>query len=152
MIHLLLDLCALRQAESTLNKLRNRISNISDDGEFNKEKYDFYNDKFKEELSNDLNTANAITVLYDVLKDGELTGKTKIKLVESFDRVLDVCLIKEENEIDNDLLKYIEEKIEKRKIAKKAKDFSTADSIRDELLSKGIKLIDTREGTTYELI
>ena len=32
------------------------------------------------------------------------------------------------------------------------KDFATADSIRDELLAKGIKLIDTREGTTYELI
>ena len=43
-------------------------------------------------------------------------------------------------------------KIEERKEAKKNKDFAKADSIRDELLAKGIKLIDTREGTTYELI
>ena len=40
--------------------------------------------------------------------------------------------------------------IEKRNNAKKSKDYELADSIRDELYSKGIKLIDTREGTTYE--
>ena len=42
--------------------------------------------------------------------------------------------------------------IEKRKDAKTNKDFALADSIRDELLSKGIALKDTREGTTYEVI
>ena len=42
--------------------------------------------------------------------------------------------------------------IEKRKEAKANKDFSLADSIRDELLSKGIVLKDSREGTTYEVI
>ena len=46
----------------------------------------------------------------------------------------------------------IQEKIVERKEAKKNKDFATADKIRDELLEQGIKLIDTREGTTYELI
>ena len=47
---------------------------------------------------------------------------------------------------------YLDAKIEERANAKKDKDFSKADKIRDELLEKGIKLIDTREGTTYELI
>ncbi len=42
--------------------------------------------------------------------------------------------------------------IDKRKEAKANKDFAKADSIRDELLEKGIKLIDSREGTTYEMI
>ena len=143
---------ALKQAESTLNKLRNRISNIVNDGELDKEKFDFYNNKFKDELSNDLNTANAITVLYDVLKDEEVNGTTKLELIKNFDKVFDVELIKSFEEIDNDLKNYIEEKIKERAEAKKTKDFSKADSIRDELLSKGIKLIDTREGTTYELI
>ena len=40
--------------------------------------------------------------------------------------------------------------IEKRNEAKKNKDFALADSIRDELLQKGIMLVDTREGTTYK--
>ena len=47
---------------------------------------------------------------------------------------------------------YILTKIAERDKAKKEKDFSRADAIRDELLSRGIKLIDTREGTTYEII
>lgn len=41
--------------------------------------------------------------------------------------------------------------IAKRAEAKKNKDFATADSIRDELASKGIVLKDTREGTTYHI-
>ena len=42
--------------------------------------------------------------------------------------------------------------IEKRRIAKENKNYEEADRIRDELLEKGIKLIDGREGTTYELL
>ena len=45
-----------------------------------------------------------------------------------------------------------EAKIKERAEAKKNKDFLTADKIRDDLLIKGIKLIDTREGTSYEVI
>ena len=44
----------------------------------------------------------------------------------------------------------IEEKIKQRSLAKQQKDFATADQIRDELLAQGIRLIDTREGTTFE--
>jgi len=51
----------------------------------------------------------------------------------------------------NTFQKYIENKIEERNQAKKNKDFEKADSIRKELLAKNIKLIDTREGTTYEM-
>ena len=46
----------------------------------------------------------------------------------------------------------IKEKIALRSDAKKRKDFAEADRIRDELLAIGIRLIDTREGTTYEVI
>ena len=46
----------------------------------------------------------------------------------------------------------INEKIKLRNEAKKNKDFAKADKIRDELLEMGIRLIDTREGTTYEVI
>ena len=42
--------------------------------------------------------------------------------------------------------------IEKRKIAKEMKDYNEADRIRDELLEKGIQLIDGRDGTTYEIL
>ena len=144
---------ALEKAQNTLNKLKNRINKLSDDGELDKDKFDEYDNKFKDALSDDLNTSNALTVLYEVLKDNNLNDKTKLELVNSFDKVLSLDLTKEEeNEIDSDLEKMIEEKIAERAEAKKNKDYALADSIRDELLSKNVKLIDTKEGTTYEII
>ena len=110
-----------------------------------------YQDRFKEELSNDLNTANSITVLYDLIKDDTVNGTTKRYLIEDFDKILSLDLIKEDNNIDSELEKYIQDKIEERKIAKQNKDYALSDAIRDELLTKGIELIDTREGTTYKI-
>jgi cysteinyl-tRNA synthetase len=85
-------------------------------------------------------------------------------LVQDFDRVLDLGLIKASEELKKnsaeenadsgvspELLAYINEKIEARRAAKKAKDFALADAIRDELLAKGITLLDTREGTKFSI-
>ena len=143
---------ALGQAQKTLDKLRNRINNIKDDGELDSKLFDEYNNKFKKELENDLNTANALSVLYEVLKDSELNGKTKLELINSFDKVFSLDLIKNEETIDSELEDYINKKIEERKEAKANKDYNLADSIRDELASKGVRLIDTKEGTTFELM
>ena len=94
-----------------------------------------------------------LTVLYDLLKDEAVNGSTKLELIEEFDKVLSLDLLKEESKnIDSKLEQEILNKIEERKEAKKNKDFAKADSIREELLDKDIKLIDTREGTTYEII
>ena len=142
---------ALEQANNTLKKLRNKIKKFSSTDGVDNDKFRYYNDKFICELENDLNTANAITVLYDLIKDDTVNGSTKLELVKSFDKVLSLNLIYEEN-FSEDIEDYIKEKIKERSDAKKNKDFAKADSIRDELLDKGIKLIDTREGTTYELL
>ncbi len=142
---------ALTQAETTLKKLRNKIKTLSDDGELDKNAYDIYNNKFILEISNDLNTANAITVIYELLKDSSVSDKTKISLITAFDEVLSLNLISNEEEnLENDA--YIKEKITERNEAKKNKNYTLADEIRDNLLKEGIKLIDTREGTTYEII
>lgn len=142
---------ALTQAESTLKKLRNKIKSLSDSGELDRNLYKIYNNKFILEISNDLNTANAITVIYELLKDSYVSDKTKISLITSFDEVLSLNLIsKEEENLENDA--YIKEKIAERNEAKKNKNYVLADEIRDNLLKEGIKLIDTREGTIYEII
>lgn len=142
---------ALTQAEATLKKLRNKIKLLSDSGELDRNVYEIYNNKFILEISNDLNTANAITVIYELLKDSSVSDKTKISLITSFDEVLSLNLISNEEEnLENDA--YIKEKIAKRNEAKKNKNYVLADEIRDNLLKEGIKLIDTREGTTYEII
>ena len=142
---------ALEQASSTLSKLRTRIANIVSTGELDKELYEKYNQKFKAELSNDLNTSNALTILYDLVKDNEVNGNTKLKLVSDFDKVFSLNLIQEEKKVDKGLEEYILAKIEERNEAKKNKDYALADQIRNELLEKNIIIKDTREGTSYEI-
>ena len=92
-------------------------------------------------------------MLYAVLKDNKLSDGTKYSIIEEFDKVLSLDLtVEDKKEISAELDKKIQERIEERNKAKKNKDFSMADKIRDELLREGIKLIDTREGTVYEII
>lgn len=141
---------SLDGATNAYNKLLGKIRNISkDDSIVDEALVNEYKNKFKKELENDLNTSNAITVLYDVLKS-DLNNNTKLYLIEDFDKVLSLDLLKKE-EIDKELLNYINEKLEERKQAKINKDYNKADSIRKELEEKGIILKDTREGTTFEI-
>ena len=142
---------SLDSVTNAYNKLINKIKNITkDDSVIDNDKAKFYQDKFKSELENDLNTANALTVLYDVLKS-DLNNNTKLYLIEDFDKVLSLDLLKKD-EIDSKLLDYINKKIDERKEAKLNKNYELADSIRKELEEKGIILKDTREGTTFEIM
>ncbi len=142
----------LDQAETAYKKLKNRITRLDRTPDLHDDKIDYYKDKFKEAISNDLNTSSMLTLVYDVLKDDELSDFTKLYLIEDFDKVLGLDLTTFDEEIDNEIDEYVLSKIEERNIAKKNKDYSLADSIRDELLEKNIRLIDSREGTTYEVI
>ena len=140
----------LEQNQTAYLKLLNKTTSLKEEGVLDKDKFDSYDNKFKGYLENDLNTSNAITLIYELLKDDSVNNTTKIELIKAWDTVLSLDLLKKET-VDSDLEKYINEMIEKRKEAKANKDFALADSIRDELLSKGIVLKDTREGVTYEI-
>ena len=141
---------SLDGAASAYKKLKNKVLNLNVDGEVDTTVFDEYNNKFKECLSDDLNTANAITLIYDILKL-DINDRTKFELIDNFDKVLGLDLTKKE-EVKSDIdEEYILKKIEERKIAKENKEYVLADQIRNELLEKGITLKDTREGTTYEL-
>ena len=142
----------LKQVEGTYNKLKNRVLAINDIGELDTTKFGYYTDKFKEELSNDLNTANGITLIYDLLKDDSVNGHTKIEIINDFDKVFSLDLTKKTLNTSIDMDKYIKDKIEERRIAKMNKNYELSDSIRDELLDKGIILTDTREGTIYRIV
>ncbi|MDD5888252.1 MAG: cysteine--tRNA ligase [bacterium] len=144
---------SLDGARNALLKLKSRILAIKKIGELDSDKRSIYMDKFALAIGNDLNTSLMLTVLYDLLKDEDVNGTTKLNLIAEFDKVLSLDLLKEEKkEVSSDLEKEILSKIEERKEAKKNKDFVKADAIRDELLAKGVRLIDTREGTSYELV
>ena len=157
----------LDNARAAYNKLVARIASLKiDEGDaIDEEKFAAGKQKFTDALDNDLNTSLAVTALYDALKL-DTNDKTKLALIEDFERVLSLGLIdaakkmaeketsekQEENAgVDPELLAYINAKIEERKNAKKAKDFALADAIRGELLERGITLLDTREGTKFTI-
>ena len=146
----------LKSMTGTYEKLIKRISQLSKEGEVQQDKFDEYRQKFTEAITDDVNTSMAFTVLYDVLK-ADMNDATKRALVDSFDEVLSLDLIKRADalsedageDVDEETEKYVTEKIEERKAAKKAKDFAKADAIRDELAARGIILEDTREGVKW---
>ncbi len=142
--------------KSAYEKLLKKLAGLSEEGEVDEAVYAEYRRKFEDALCNDLNTSMAITVLYDLLK-ADCNDVTKRRLAASFDEVLSLGLFDGEkaeekaDDVDEELLSYIEEKIAERKEAKKAKDFAKADAIREELLQKGIVLEDTREGVKWKM-
>ena len=109
---------------------------LKDEGNILSDKVKLYEEKFKDAINNDLNTSLMLTLVYEVLKDKELNDLTKKEIIKSFDKVLGLDLLKKE---------------EIRK-AKENKDYLLADKIREELLNKNVRLIDTKDNTTYEII
>ena len=138
------------------NKLVKKIAELKEDGAVDAAVFADYQNKFAEALANDLNTSMAITILYDVLK-AECNDATKKAIVADFDKVLSLDLLnahaaasEEASDVDPELEAYVLDAIERRKEAKKNKDFAAADAIRDELLAKGIVIKDTREGVVWQ--
>ena len=136
---------ALKQANDTLNKLRERIINIVDDNNYNEDDFNKYNNLFKDALSDDLNTSNALTILYDVLKS-DISSNTKLALVKSFDKVLSLDLIKENN-VSKELEDKVNELLELRNKYKSEKDYEKADEVRKQIEDLGASIKDTREGS-----
>lgn len=142
----------LAQAENAYLKLKNRIKLLDRTPNLKEGKIDFYKNKFKDSIANDLNTSLMLTLVYDVLKDDEVNDFTKLYLIEDFDKVLSLNLIEDEKALDSHDEAKILALIAERDKAKLEKDYDRADAIRDELLELGIKLIDGRESTKYEIL
>lgn len=147
---------SLDNATSAYNKLISRISQIENQGELDKAAFETYDKTFREALDGDLNTSLAVTALYDVLK-ADISGKTKLELISSFDKVLSLDLINKareykerENTVTDDQAAEIESLISLRLEAKKAKDYAKADEIRNKLKEMGIILEDTPQGTKWK--
>lgn len=148
----------LNNVELAYEKLVKKIATFKDEGEVDEKLFAEYKEKFTEAICSDLNTSMAITVVYDVVK-AKMNDKTKLALLSDFDQVLSLNLttagkklLEESASVEAELERYINDKIAERAAAKKAKDFAKADAIREELLSKGIAIKDTREGVVWERV
>lgn len=137
------------------NKLVKKISNLNPIGEPNMEEAQPFIDKFKENMDNDLNTSLGITSIYDVLK-ANISDATKIYLLNDFDKVLSLDLVKAANKLKEEKnssvdTAKIEELIKKRTEARANKDWATADAIRDELNAMNVVIKDTPDGITWSV-
>lgn len=144
----------LDNMENAYAKLRKAAANLDADTELDERAFAEYKNKFLDAIAEDLNTSMALTVVYEVLK-ADISDKTKLALLNSFDEVLSLDLTAGELQeadagVDMELENYILAKIEERKAAKAEKDFARADAIRAELLEQGIVLEDTREGVKWK--
>lgn len=137
------------------NKLVKKISNLNPIGEPNMEEAQPFIDKFKENMDNDLNTSLGITSIYDVLK-ANISDATKIYLLNDFDKVLSLDLVKTANKLKEEKnssvdTAKVEELIKKRTEARANKDWATADAIRDELNAMNVVIKDTPDGITWSV-
>lgn len=116
-----------------------------------------FNTRYDEAMDDDFNTADAISVIFELVKfiNVNLTDSSSKAFAEALKKQIytlaDICgliLDRTEEKLDFD----IDEMIAKRQAAKKEKNYALADSIRDELLEKGIVLEDTREGVKWKRV
>lgn len=150
----------IEQAKNSLDRLYRcreglefAISHAQDGGEvpaFLEE----YKQKFIEAMDDDLNTADALGEVFQMVRDinklvAENVGKTTLEAcLKAFNELCDVLgllYVQKDDSLDSE----IEELIAERTAAKKAKDFQKADAIRQQLSDMGIILEDTREGTKW---
>ena len=103
-------------------------------------------------IEDDLNTPRALAELWGLLRDGTLEPETALAAAFDMDEVLGLGLQTEQPPESDEERREIEEIIARRAEAKKAKDFATADTLRQGLKDRGIALEDGPGGTTWHRI
>lgn len=128
------------------------------DGDVDKsvaDEMDAFVKKYEDAMDDDLNTADAISVIFELVKyanvnvteeSSKVTVELVLNTIEKLCDILGIITEKKEEILDSD----IEALIEERQAARKAKNFARADEIRDQLSSMGIILEDTREGVKWK--
>ena len=142
----------LDNAAAAYSKLVAKIAQLENSGSTDEAEYSRLRGAFAAAMDNDLNTSLAITALYDVLKSG-LSGAGKLKLIADLDEVLSLGLISAAEKLKasksggEDIPPEVAELLEQRKAARKEKNFTLADELRDKIAALGYAVEETREGT-----
>ena len=162
----------LEQCRASLSRLRNSEAHMAEltktgaDGPVKPEEqavidtFASYRERFDEAMDDDFNTANAVSVFFELVRAvnsaaAEKNAPTRafaqacLDMIREFNGVLGLLyeVPAPEGEAQDD--SWIEEAVAARAEAKKAKNWAEADRIRDELKAKGILLKDSRQGTTW---
>ena len=142
---------SLTSAQNAFYRLKGKILEIKDNKGKTKNKslIKEYKNSFISAVNNDLDTATALALLWNLLKDANLSDGDKYLLALELDKVLglEIKSFKHENiRLD----KKIKNLIQEREKARKKKDFRKADKIREQLRKEGIILEDTEKGVKWK--
>ncbi|HPS21522.1 MAG TPA: cysteine--tRNA ligase [Candidatus Paceibacterota bacterium] len=137
---------ALEGAETALKRLFRLYMSLGEAiGNINTE----YQKKFKEYISDDLDTPKALVLLWDLIKDDNISNPDKKATILDFDKVLGLGFANlKEEKIPEEILKLVAEREE----ARKNKDFKKSDELRDKIILLGYEIKDTPEGYKIEKI
>lgn len=137
---------ALKRLRASISKLQ--ISNNKQTSHLESQKAKEYQMQFSSALSDDLNTAQALAVVWEVVKDEALSDEEKPALVMDFDQVLGLRLDDRLRMTDGrqELPEEIKELIEKREHFRNDKQFAEADAVRQKIEAKGYIVEDKSSG------
>jgi len=135
---------AVRDAETNLKYLKNTYEQPFT-GTVDAQELQAFKDKFVAAMDEDFNSANGITVVFEMAKWIN-SGNYDATVKEALAAMLEVFGVVFVEEV---LDEEIEALIQKRQEARANKDFATADQIRDQLAAQGIKLLDTKDGVRW---
>ncbi|MFA6257498.1 MAG: cysteine--tRNA ligase [Candidatus Paceibacterota bacterium] len=131
---------ALEASETALKRLYGLYLELGDEhGHIHKE----YQNKFKEYLEDDLDTPRALSLLWDVMKDKNMSDGDKKATILDFDKVLGLGF---ENLKEEKIPEEIKKLVDLREEARNNKDFKKSDELRDKINSLGYEVKDTSEG------
>ncbi len=131
---------ALEGAETALKRLYGLYLGLGDDvGQI----HEVYKNKFLEYVSDDLDTPRALTLVWDFLKDGNMSDADKKATILDFDKVLGLGFIDlKEEKIPEEVLKLVKEREE----ARSKKNFTKSDELRKKINELGYEVKDTSDG------
>lgn len=127
----------LQNAQNSYKRLKNIISGLKEDDKTNEK----FLKEFEQKVNDDLDTPNALQVLWKLLRDEKAKGK--FRTVEKMDEILGLDLFRKETV---KIPKNVKELAERREKARREKDWEEADKIRDEIRKKGYSIEDTEDG------
>lgn len=133
---------ALRAGEEALTRLRRQLKDLGEDVGVPDQRY---LERLRSSLSEDLNTAQGIALLWELMKDHSVAPADKRATVASIDEVLGLKLLDYAPE-PLTITPALQKLLDERKAARDAKNFAESDRLRDEIKKLGYEVKDTPEG------